>query len=59
MTNRPKIIVFIDDQWRGDWPLGTRFKISRPATNWGENPYEPDEERFYSFYFGPNREMYP
>lgn len=45
MTNRPNIITFIADRWRGDWPLGTRLKISRPATNWGENPYEPDDQR--------------
>ena len=59
MPNQPNIITFIADRWRGDRPLGTRLKISRRATNWGENPYEPDDQRLYPFYFGPDREMYP
>ena len=33
--------------------VDTRLGVSSPVTLWGENPYAPDDDRFYSFYFGP------
>jgi len=60
MVDQPhNIFFFIVDQRRGDQTIDTRLKISRPATNWAANPCEPDDDRFFSFDFGPNREMYP
>ena len=33
--------------------VDTRLGISGACRPWGQNPYEPDDDRFYSFYFGP------
>ena len=32
--------------------VDTRLTPTRPSTNWGENPYDEDDDRFYSFYHG-------